>query len=484
MTVLSDLRARALWLRAQGRLDEAIAVLDPLMAQPPVRADIARIHGETRHAQALTLVRAGRRDEGIALLRRVVDDHPGDEQAHLNLARLLFAAGQRAAPAELLAGLLDRRADLAAPVLAEIALLLAEAGSAEPAEAAARRALAQDATRPDWWVTLGLALHQQDRLDAALAAYEQALALDPGHIAAGCDAAMVHLARGDLARGFAGFERRRGTAPPLPPPAELAGRQVVLEGEQGHGDTLHFVRYAALVAAAGADVTLRVQPALVRLLAGMEGVMRVQDRDGVPPEGALYLPLASLPLLFGTTLATIPAEVPYVFAESGAVAGWQARLATLPGRKIGLAWAGDPRRSLSDRAMDARRSIPLATLAPLAEIAGVTFVSLQKGAAPAGMALIDWTGELADFADTAALATALDLVITVDTAVAHLAAALGRPVWLLNRFDADWRWLRGRDDSPWYPTLRQFRQTIPGDWDGVVQRVAAALAGWSSRAAP
>ena len=134
--------------------------------------------------------------------------------------------------------------------------------------------------------------------------------------------------------------------------------------------------------------------------------------------------------------------------------------------------------------MDARRSIPLATLAPLAEIAGVTFVSLQKGAAPAGMALIDWTGELADFADTAALATALDLVITVDTAVAHLAAALGRPVWLLNRFDADWRWLRGRDDSPWYPTLRQFRQTMPGDWADVVQRVAIALAEWSSRAAP
>ena len=212
--------------------------------------------------------------------------------------------------------------------------------------------------------------------------------------------------------------------------------------------------------------------------------MRVQDRDGVPPEGALYLPLASLPLLFGTTLATIPAEVPYVFAEPAAVAAWRTRLAALPGRKIGLAWAGDPRRTLSDRAMDARRSIPLATLAPLAEIAGITLVSLQKGAAPTGVSLIDWTGELADFADTAALATALDLVITVDTAVAHLAAALGRPVWLLNRYDTDWRWLRGRDDSPWYPTLRQFRQTIPGDWHGVVQRVAAALAGWSSRAAP
>lgn len=476
MTAPADLRALALSLRAQGRLDEAIAVLDPLMAQSPVRADILRIHAETRHAQALTLVRAGRREEGVALLQRVVADHPGDEQAHLNLARLLFAAGERVAPARLLAGLLDRRADLAAPMLAEIALLLAEAGSAEAAEAAARRALAHDSTRPDCWVTLGLALHQQDRLEAALAAYERALALDPGHIAAGCDAAMVHLARGDLARGFAGFERRRGDAPPLPAPAALADRRVVLEGEQGHGDTLHFARYAAMVAAAGAEVTLRVQPALVRLLTGMPGVRQVLDRDGVPPEGALHLPLASLPLLFGTTLATIPAAVPYVTADPAAVAAWRARLAALPGRKVGLAWAGDPRRSLSDRAMDARRSIPLATLAPLAAIAGVTLVSLQKGAAPVGMALIDWTGELADFADTAALATALDLVITVDTAVAHLAGALGRPVWLLNRFDADWRWLRGRDDSPWYPTLRQFRQAAPGDWHDVVRRVAAALA--------
>ena len=473
-------RALALALRDQGRLDEAVAVLDPLMRQPPVRADIARIHGETRHAQALALVRAGRRAEGMAALRHVVADDPGDEQAHLNLARMLFADGQRDAPASLLAGLMARRPDLAAPALAEIALLLAEAGNAEAAEMAARRALSGGLARPDWWVTFGLALHQQDRLDEALAAYEQALALDPDHVAAHCDAAMVHLARGDLARGFAGFERRRGNAPPLPTRAALAGQHVVLEGEQGHGDTLHFARYAPMVAAAGADVTLRVQPALVRLLTGMPGIGRVLGNDVPPPDAALHLPLASLPLLFAITLATIPAQIPYVAADPAAVAAWRTRLAALPGRKVGLAWAGDARRSLSDRAMDSRRSMPLAALAPLAGVAGVTLVSLQKGAAQtasASMALVDWTSELTDFAATAALMAALDLVISVDTAVVHLAGALGRPVWLLNRLDADWRWLRGRDDSPWYPTLRQFRQVQSGDWSDVVRRVATALAG-------
>ena len=476
-------RALALALREHGRLDEAVAALDRLMGQGSVRADIARIHGETRHAQALTLIRAGRRAEGVAVLWRVVADHPGDEQAHLNLARLLFAEGQREVPAGLLAGLVAQRPDLPAPALAELAVLLAEAGSPEAAEAASRLALngearADKTTPADWWVTLGLALHQQDRLDEALGAYQQALALDPLHVAARCNAAMVDLAHGDLVGGFAGFERRRGDPPALPAPAALAGQRVVLEGEQGHGDTLHFARYAPMVAAAGAEVTLRVQPALVRLLAGMPGVARVVGNDLPSRDAALHLPLASLPLLFGSTLATIPAHVPYVTADRHAVAAWRGRLAALPGIKVGLAWAGDPRRTLSDRAMDARRSMAPATLAPLAELGGFTFVSLQKSAAQTPcdhMTLVDWTSELGDFADTAALVTALDLVITVDTAVVHLAGALGRPVWLLNRLDADWRWLRGRDDSPWYPTLRQFRQTVRGDWADVVRRVAAAL---------
>ena len=471
-------RALGLALRADGRLEEAMAALDHAARLAPSRADIARIRAETHHAQAISLLKAGQREAGRALLAQVAHDNPGDEQAHMNLARLLFADGGLAEPAALLAGLLTRRDDLAPPVLSELAALLVAAGAEVAGEAGARRALAGGAGTADDWVTLGLALHQQDRLDEALDAYRMALSVDPGHVPARCDAAMVHLARGDLARGFAGFEARRGSAPPLPGPADLAGRHVVLEGEQGHGDTLHFVRYAPLVAAAGARVTLVVQPGLVRLLAGVAPAI---GDDAPAPAADLRLGLASLPVLFGTTLATVPAAVPYVRAEPEEVARWRARLAALPGLRVGLAWAGAPRRMLADRAMDARRSLPLAALAPLSAVPGVVLVSLQKGpgasqVAPSGMVVHDWTGELDDFADTAALIAALDLVVTVDTAVAHLAGALGRPVWLLNRLDADWRWLRGRDDSPWYPTLRQFRQSVAGDWAPVVGRVAEALA--------
>ncbi|MCC6717965.1 MAG: tetratricopeptide repeat protein [Acetobacteraceae bacterium] len=479
-------RDLGLALRAEGRLAEALVALQQAARLAPARADIARTHRETRHAHALSLLEGGRRAEGEALLAALVAAHPGDEQAVRNLARLHFAEGRFGEGAALLAGLLACRDDLSSAQLAELAGLLVAAGVAGPAEMAARRALAGDAASADRWVTLGLALHQQDRLAEALAAYEQALARDGGHVAARCDAAMVHLARGELARGFAGFERRRGDAPALPSPASLAGRRVVLAGEQGHGDTLHFARYATLVAARGAEVTLHVQPALVRLLAGVAGAAHCIASTRPAPEADMTLPLASLPALFATTLASIPAEVPYVAADPAAVARWRARLAGLRGMRVGVAWAGEPRRGLADRAMDARRSLPLAALAKLAAMPGVTLVSLQKGPGaaqrpPAGMVLHDWTAELDDFADTAALMAALDLVVTVDTSVVHLAGALGRPVWLLNRFDADWRWLRGRDDSPWYPTLRQFRQDAPGDWAGVVDRVAAALAAGEAR---
>lgn len=475
---------RGLALRALGRLEEAAAVLGAAVAQTPERDDLRLEHGQTRHAWALAMLAAGRREEGRALLRAVVRAAPHDAQAHLNLARLLATEGGLEEPVAVLAGLVARGGAVAAGLLAEVALLLAEAGAGGPAEAAARRALAVGDPVDDTWVTLGLALHLQDRLDEALAAYEQALALRPDHVAARCNAAMVHLAKGELERGFAGFEARRGGRDALPAPDALAGRRVVLEGEQGHGDTIQFARYAPMVAALGAEVTLRVQPGLVRLFAGMPGVARVGGPEVAAGAGDVVLPLASMPLLFGTTLATVPAGVPYVAADPAAVARWRARLAGYPGRIVGLAWAGERRRALSARAMDARRSVALAALAPLAAVPGVTLVSLQKGAGaaqrpPDGMDLLDWTAELPDFAATAALVSALDLVVTVDTAVAHLAGALGRPVWLLNRLDSDWRWLRGREDSPWYPSLRQFRQAAPGDWGTVVAQVARALAAWA-----
>jgi hypothetical protein len=194
--------------------------------------------------------------------------------------------------------------------------------------------------------------------------------------------------------------------------------------------------------------------------------------------------MMSLPLAVGTTLETIPSDVPYLRADAGAAAVWRNRLAALPGVRIGLVWAGNPRSFNPTAAeVDRRRSIAMARFAPLAAVPGVVLISLQKDAAaaqartpPAGMVIHDWTDELGDFADTAALIEALDLVIGVDTSVVHLAGALGKPVWILNRHDACWRWLRGRADTPWYPTARLFRQRRAGDWDTVIAEVCQAWA--------
>jgi hypothetical protein len=227
-------------------------------------------------------------------------------------------------------------------------------------------------------------------------------------------------------------------------------------------------------------------PALARLFGRIAAIELVT----APPDPAEYdyhCPLLCLPRLLGTELDTIPAAIPYLSAEPAAVKAWAKRLEELGGgRRIGLVWAGAPRAD--DRrafAVDRRRSLALAALAPLGGLAEIRFVSLQKGppaeqakTPPAGLALFDPTADLGDFADTAALIANLDLVISVDTSVAHLAGALGRPVWLLSRFDGCWRWLLDREDSPWYPTLRLFRQPAPGDWDSVIMAVRAALQDW------
>jgi hypothetical protein len=250
--------------------------------------------------------------------------------------------------------------------------------------------------------------------------------------------------------------------------------------EQGLGDTIQFCRFARLAAARGATVVLGVDATLRRLMTRLEGVAEV-NCPGDPDAGAdLFCPLLSLPARLGLTLADATMPAPYLRADPVSVAGWRGRLAGLPGRKVGLVWAGNPRfGNLMAPRMDLRRSIALASLARLLAVPGVTFVSLQKGEASAqaaGSPVVDWTDELDDFADTAALIEALDLVISVDTAVAHAAGALGRPVWVLNRFDRCWRWMTDRTDTPWYPTMRLFTQTQPGVWDDVVEAAAGALA--------
>jgi hypothetical protein len=256
----------------------------------------------------------------------------------------------------------------------------------------------------------------------------------------------------------------------------LGGERILLYAEQGLGDTMQFVRYVPLVAARGGEVVLEVQPALHDLLARADGASRVIRRGEALPEFSWQCPLMSLPLALGTELETIPARVPYIVPDAARVETWRRRLRGNT-RRIGLAWAGNPAHP-----RDRLRSIALEQLVPLWNVTGTSFYSLQFGSGaeqmkrlPPDVQLVDLGDELRDFANVAAIVANLDLVISIDSAVAHLAGALGKPVWILLNKGCDWRWFLERGDSPWYPTARLFRQTTSGEWQEVVKRIEIEL---------
>ena len=366
---------------------------------------------------------------------------------------------------------------------------LRRAAEAEPMLRLAAR-LAPDA--PEAHFNLGAALHDLRRLREADAAYRESLRLRPDFADAHNNRAYSLLLAGRYAEGWREYEWRwktkhmaggvRGFAAPLWMGEPLEGRTLLLHAEQGLGDTLQFCRYAPLIAGAG-KLIIEVQPPLKRLMASLPGAIEVVARGEPLPAFDLHCPLMSLPLALDETHGAIPAAIPYLGADPDAAARWRQRLAGFATPRVGLVWAGNSHLGFPEfAAVDARRSVTLAAMAPLAEVPGVSFVSLQKGAPsaqaadpPDGMVLGDFTAELNDFADTAALIDGLDLVISVDTSVAHLAGAMGKPVWVLNRYDTCWRWLLNRNNSPWYPTLRLFRQPSPADWDSVMRNVAKAL---------
>lgn len=332
---------------------------------------------------------------------------------------------------------------------------------------------------------LGCTLEQQGDIEGAVACYRQALQLQPDCATARFSLAVMDLLQGNFREGWEEYEarwqadefriHRRSFSQPVWRGEPLAGERILLHAEQGLGDTMQFVRYVPLVAALGARVVLEVQPPLRRLLAGFPGVEEVVARGETLPEFRWQCPLLSLPRIFATELENIPGKVPYLHPDETETQSWAQRLRR-DGLRIGLAWAGNP-----NHPRESQRSIPLEHLAPLMEVAGTTFYSLQKGKAARqlqnlpGLKLVDLSSQQSDFADTAAIVANLDLVITIDTSVAHLAGAMGKPVWVLLHHMPDWRWLLGRNDSPWYPTARLFRQTAPRDWDSVIYRVRQEL---------
>jgi hypothetical protein len=323
--------------------------------------------------------------------------------------------------------------------------------------------------------------------DEALVNYENALSLCPDNHEARWNKGLVELSLGQFREGWKNYEsrwakemahlRRNFVQPLWRGERPLVGRTILLHAEQGLGDTLQFVRYASMIARLGAKVLLEVQRPLLHLLSAMDGVSAVFAQGEKLPEFDLQCPLMSLPLAFGTELNSVPAAIPYIDVSAKLVSKWRQRMGERRAPRIGIAWAGSAAHK-----NNSKRSIALERFAPLLNTPGVQFVSVQKELTQSDAAVLEdhasvlhVGGELGDFADTAAVISSLDLLISADTSVAHLAGAIGRPVWILIPLAPDFRWLLKREDSPWYPTARLFRQPRLEDWDSVLERVRGEL---------
>ena len=477
-------------LRAAGQGEAAIAAFRRYLALVPGDVD-------ARFALGTALVQADRLIEAVGEYVACVRQAPDFGAAYVNLAGALRGLGvldhamQMAVMAvHLMPGDVD--------ALACLAGLHFDRGDFDGAVETYGRALAISPGHAGVLSSLANALHGAGAIDAALHLHERAYAAAPEHPDYRYNRALCLLAAGDFERGWVEHEwrlkraRMRGCVPTTGAAwhgEAVAGRTILLYAEQGLGDTLQFMRYVPMVAARAARVVLAVPAPLVRLAAAMPGLggdvhVIAQDRpiDELAAGCDLHCALMSLPWCFGTQWATIPAAIPYVAVPPDEAASGFARLAGAVDDRswplIGLVWAGGAHPDdLESMLIDRRRSLPVSAVATLAAVEGVRLVSLQKDAAtwPNWPDLFDPMGEVKDFMTTAAIIARLDLVITVDTAVAHLAGAMGKPVWMLSRFDGCWRWGDRATDTPWYPTMRIFRQSRDLDWTAVVMTVADEL---------
>lgn len=500
----------AVQLHQAGRLEEAERIYRQVLAAAPRDPDALHLlgmieHQHGRHAEAQQLIRKatqiksnepifylnlaqvnralGKLDESEHCLRRAIELNPRIPEAHNNLSSLLR---------------LSKRFDEAIASARKALELNPNSGNAhlnvgaaqkdkgliEEAMESFKRAAQFGAPKHSVLSNMGDSLRALGQYDQARAALEEAIKAAPDMAVAHWNLSLLYLLAGDLLRGFAenewrlpvfGSEAQRFSQP-MWEGQELNGRTLLLWSEQGFGDTIQFVRYVPLLVQRGARVILEVQPPLVSFLEKMDGVAQVVPRGKTVPKCDFQLPFMSLPRVFGTTLQTIPSNVPYLRADEKLLERWQQRIPREPGSlNVGLVWAGNPEH-INDR----NRSIPLNQLDPLAQVPDVKWFSLQVGPASAQVASsalkpIDLSPDLKDFAQTAAAISTLDLVITVDTAPTHVAGALGKPVWIMLPFVPDWRWLLERPDSVWYPTARLFRQESPGNWASEVAQIESAI---------
>ncbi len=439
----------------QGRQADAVGLLSEALRHNPKAADAHFNLGNV-------LKQEGKFEEAISAFERAIALNPQYRDAHTNLGVALMGLGQY-----------------------------------DAAAAAHHRALAIDPTYVAAHNNLGITLHKLGDVTDAMACYRRVLELDPGHADAHWSLALALLLCGQFKEGWAEYEWRWKT-PDLAPirrdfsqnrwdGSPLDGKTILLHGEQGIGDAIQFVRYAKIVAGHGGHVIVECPAKLTGLLSGVGGIGRLVARGDDLPAFDTHIPLMSLPQILGTILETIPAEAGYITAPPGLTEKWAVEAKHFAGLKVGLCWQGNP-----DHDDDKKRSIPLKRFAPLLEMSAATFVSLQKGPGEEQIAshgledrIVDWGSKLGDgpegFTNLAAIMKNLDLVITVDTAVAHLAGAMGLPVWMPLAYVPDWRWMLARTDSSWYPTMRLFRQSSLGDWDDVFRALQAELKSFSHR---
>ena len=443
---LEALLYRANALSALNRPQEALAGFDAVLVRDPVR-------GDARLNRGSVLATMGRHAQALSDFDAILAQAPNHIEALYNRGTALLELNR---PTEALTAL--------------------------------ERALSQAPKHVQAWNNRGRALQTLNRHDDAVASFEKAIALDKDYADARFNLALSLLTLGDLRRGFAEYEwrwkrggmhdARRGYRGRLwLGEFPLGQRTILLSAEQGLGDTIQFVRYAPLLARAGAKVALEVQTELKALLGGVDGIASCHARGETLPAYDVYCPLGSLPLALKTEPSSIPADIPYLRADDAYVSKWRPAIEALPGMRVAFAWAGHARHP-----NDRNRSLDLKLLEPLFGIEGVSFISIQRELRDDDAALLAQHANvthlgagLADMADTAAVVALADLTIAVDTSVVHLAGAMGRDVWVLLPFSPDWRWTLTGTHSPWYPQARLFRQPAPGDWPSVIAATRDAL---------
>ena len=467
-------------LRRQGKLEEAEEAFRQATALRPQHAESWAELGRTLHELE-------RPEEAIQAYGKAQALKPGWAELHSDLGAALEMCGRsQEAIAEFRAAI-ALNPNFAHPYN-NLGKSLEALSDLDGAEQAFLKALSLNPQVAEYHGNFGNVQMSRRKIDDGIACYRQAIALRPDFFEAHVSLGMALLTQGHIKEGWAEWEwrwyKRNWLTPsllfqrPLKPDERLDGKSVLLFAEQGFGDVLQFCRYADLLEERGAKVVLKVYRPLKRLMQSLSSAAAVIDEDEAEPHTDLRLPMMSAPFVFS---GVIPTRSPYLSADPSQTDVWRQRLASLPGRKVGLVWAGDPRpHDPGANRIDRRRSARLELFAPLGTLPGLSFVSLQKGvpavqAKDAPFPLLDVMEEIGDFADTAALVSALDLVISVDTSIVHLAGALGVPCWMLSRFDGCWRWGEDGEASPWYPTQTTLRQTTPGNWRQVIGTLSERL---------